>query len=158
MESESGGACELLILEQERVAERFRRLDDAEGVRRRNAAGDDVLAAAEVVLDLEEHLLCPAVRRTLGAGRGTEQILASGRTARHVIAELRTLPAGERSAARFARLKEILARHFEVERGGLFPAVSGSPLDLERLGGEMLEFKARLDQARSRRLFAAFLS
>lgn len=157
MESERG-ACGLLIAEQERVAERFRRLGEAQGFRRRKAAGDDVLAAAEVVLELEEQLLCPAVRRELGAGRGAEQVLAAGRGARLVVEELRALPAGERSAERFARLRDLLARHFAAERGGFFPAVAGSPLDLEKLGGEMLEFKARLAQARSRRLLPSFLS
>lgn len=46
----------------------------------------------------------------------------------------------------------------EGERGVLFPKVADSPLDLGKLGREMLEFKARPAQSRSRRLFASLLS
>jgi hypothetical protein len=108
-----------------------------------------ILAAAEVVLDLEAGACRPCGARSARPNRFWQP----GR----LVIEACASPAGERSA-RFARLKDILARHFEGERAGLFPKAADSSLDLDKLGGEMLEFKARLAQARSRRPFASFLS
>lgn len=155
-----GGACGLLIAEQDRVRALFGRFDAAAGARRRKAAGDAALDAAEVLLALEEQLLCPAVRDVLGARRGTAGILEGARAARPLIRELRASPAGEAYEARLARLREHLLRRFDGERAGLFPGLAGSALDLDRLGGEMIEFKTALERARpggaSRRLRAAF--
>lgn len=139
----SVGACGFLEEEQRRVEEAFRRHERAESARRRKAAADECLEAAELVLALEEQLFCPAVRRALGARQGTAPLMSDAQAAGRLIARLKELPAGELFDAGFARLKSGLDRRFAVERSGLFSRAAGSTLDLERLGGEMSEFKAR---------------
>jgi hypothetical protein len=143
-----GGACGFLSAEQRQVEEAFRRHEKAEGARLRQAAVEECLEAAELVLALEEQLFCPAVRRALGARRGTAPLMADAEAARRMIARLKELPAGERFDAEFSRLKGGLIRRFSGEREVLFPQAEGSTLDLERLEDEMSEYKARFLAAR----------
>lgn len=143
------GACGVLLKEHRRFEDQVLRFKRSEGRRRRKAAGDECLAAAEAVLAVEEQLFCPAVRRALGSRLGTAQILSAGRAARGRIAEAFAIPAGEEYDARFLELADGLARHFAAERSGIIPAAAGAALDDERLGAAMIEFRERFARARA---------
>jgi len=143
-----GGACGVLLGEHRRFEDLVLRFKRAAGSRRRKAAGDECLEAAEAVLALEEQLFCPAVSRVLGARLGTAQVLSAGRAARGRIAEARAMPAGEEYDARLLTLTERLARHFAGERAGIIPLAARSGVDAERLGGAMVEFRERWARAR----------
>lgn len=141
---EVGGACDILIKEQQRIKDYFRRYEEAESDRQKKTIGDECLRAIDVVIALEEELFYPAVRRSIGERQRVVQALAANQVAKLLIKELKTLPGGEQYNARFALLKENLTQHFESEDAEIFPRVDRSSMDLDRLGGEMLQFKARL--------------
>ncbi len=148
MTKETRGACDVLNEEQRCIMEYFREFDDAESPRRKKAVGDESLRAIEVVIDLEEELFYPAVRRSLGERQRVVQALAANQVAKLLIKELKALPAGEQYNARFELLKENLAQHFESLGVDLFPRVDRSSMDLEGLGRDLIQLKTRLARAR----------
>lgn len=143
------GACGVLLGEHRRFEDRVLRFKRTGGRRRRKAAGDECLAAVEVVLALEEQLFYPAVRRVVGSRLGPARVPSDGRPARGRIAEVRGMPAGEEYDARFLALADGVARHFAGERVGIIPLAAGCDLDAERLASAMVEFRERCARARA---------
>lgn len=154
LSNEAVGACDILIEEQQRIKNLFRKFEDAESDRQKKAAGDECVRAIEVVLALEEELFYPSVRRTLGERQRVVQALAAHQVAKLLIKEVKSLSAGEQYNARFALLKDNLTQHFESEYAELFPRVERSSMDVAQLGRDMILFKDRMIEDQPSRITA----
>lgn len=141
--NESAGACGVLIEEQQSIKSLFRKFDEAEGDSQKKSIGDACLRAIEVTIALEEEVLYPSVRRTLGERQRVVQALASNQVSKLLVKELKAMPAGEQYNARFTLLKDNVAQHFDTVGAEIFPKVDESSIDAEQFGKELLTFKGR---------------
>lgn len=141
--NESAGACGMLIEEQQSIKSQFRKFDEAEIDAQKKSIGDACVRALEVTIALEEEVLYPSVRRTLGERQRVVQALASNQVSKLLMKELKAMPAGEQYNARFTLLKDNVVQHFETVSAEIFPKLDESSIDAEQFGKELLVFKGR---------------
>lgn len=137
------GACDSLIEEQQGIKSLFRKFDEAEGDKQKKSIGDACLRAIEMMIALEEEVLYPSVRRTLGERQRVVQALASNQVSKLLVKELKAMTAGEQYNARFTYLKDNVVQHFETVSAEIFPKVEESSIDAAQLGKDILVFKGR---------------
>lgn len=141
--TEGAGACGVLIDEQQSIKSLFRKFDEAESDGQKKSIGDSCLRAIEMTIALEEEVLYPSVRRTLGERQRVVQALASNQVSKLLIKELKTMPAGENYNARFTLLKDNIVQHFETVDAEIFPKLEDSSIDPEQFDRELVAFKGR---------------
>lgn len=137
------GACDSLIEEQQGIKSLFRKFDEAETDNQKKSIGDACLRAIEVTIALEEEVLYPSVRRTLGERQRVVQALASNQVSKLLLKELKAIPAGEQYNARFTLLKDNVAQHFETVSSEIFPKIDESSIDAAQFTKDLLVFKGR---------------
>ena len=149
---ETGNAVDVLDLLKEdhsKVKGLFAKFKTADAASRQSIA-DEALQDLEIHTKIEESIVYPAIRDAID----DEEMVDEAKEEHHVVGllikELRKMKATEDGyQAKFTVLSELVEHHIEEEESEMLPEAEES-LDLEDLGKQVMEMKARLSSGRKR--------
>ena len=150
MERESAvNVIDLLKEDHRKVKGLFEKFKAANATSRQSIA-DEALQDLEIHTKIEDSIVYPAIREAIDE----EEMMDEAKEEHHVVGllikELRKMKAtAEGYHAKFTVLSELVEHHIEEEESEMLPQAEES-LDLEDLGKQVMEMKARLSSGRKR--------
>ena len=150
MERESAvNVIDLLKEDHRKVKGLFEKFKAANATSRQSIA-DEALQDLEIHTKIEDSIVYPAIRDAIDE----EEIMDEAKEEHHVVGllikELRKMKAtAEGYHAKFTVMSELVEHHIEEEESEMLPQAEES-LDLEDLGKQVMEMKARLSSGRKR--------
>lgn len=150
MERESAvNVIDLLKEDHRKVKGLFEKFKTADAASRQSIA-DEALQDLEIHTKIEDSIVYPAIRDAID----DEEMVDEAKEEHHVVGllikELRKMKATEDGyQAKFTVLSELVEHHIEEEESEMLPEAEES-LDLEDLGKQVMEMKARLSSGRKR--------
>ena len=150
MERESAvNVIDLLKEDHRKVKGLFEKFKAANATSRQSIA-DEALQDLEIHTKIEDSIVYPAIRDSIDE----EEMMDEAKEEHHVVGllikELRKMKATKDGyQAKFTVLSELVEHHIEEEESEMLPQAEES-LDLEDLGKQVMEMKARLSSGRKR--------
>lgn len=137
----------VLVADHETVRRQFEqyRALSPDDTRRRQALAEQICLALTIHARLQDELLYPLLRDTLGEDEWLDQALEQHDAAHDLVAQLLGMRADETlHDARLAVLQERIEQLRRLEHERLFPALRQTEVDLDRLTLRLLERKREL--------------
>jgi hemerythrin superfamily protein len=136
---------DLLRQDHQRMKELFDRFEDAQDSEKKRIIREalTMIGAHDAI---EKRVLYPAAKRCPDVDR---ELVLHCEEAHHVVnillTEIKVLPFGERSYAKFSKVCDGVREHIEEEESELFPALEKADVDLDRLGERARALKRAIE-------------
>lgn len=141
----STDAITLLKRDHRQVEEWFEEYEELEKNADKSALARQICQALKVHMRIEEEIFYPAARKATGDNDLLDEATVEHAGAKHLIAEIEGMKAGEDMFdAKVRVLGEQIEHHVKEEEEELFPEIERSKMDTAAIGKQLADRKAAL--------------
>jgi hemerythrin superfamily protein len=143
--SEAMSALDLLEHDHREVEQMFDKFGEVDDDKKKQEIARELCMMLTVHARIEEEIFYPEVRKATHDDDLVDESLVEHESAKHLISEIQNMRGGDDLfEARVKVLEEQMKRHIMEEEEELFPEVTDSSMDLDKVGERMAQRKAEL--------------